>query len=86
MSGSLTLSVVVAVPGQVGAVGAEGGLGIERELAVVEVGEFEVGAAGEDGFGDVGLGHADAEVVIDGPEAGVEEIVGAPHDNGVRPY
>jgi hypothetical protein len=28
----------------------------------------------------------DAEVVIGGPEAGVEEIVGAPHDNGVRPY
>jgi len=37
----------------------------------VEVGEFEVRAAGEDRFGDVGLGYLDAEVVIDGPEAGV---------------
>ncbi len=33
-------------------------------------------ATGEDGFGDVGIGHADAEVVIDGPEPGVEEIMG----------
>ena len=61
-------------------------MGREGERAVVEVGEFEVRAAGEDGFGDVGKGHADAEVVIDGPEAGVEEIVGTPNDNGVRPY
>jgi hypothetical protein len=45
--------VVVAVPGEVGGVGAEGGLGIERERAAVEVGEFEVGATGKDGFGDV---------------------------------
>ena len=41
----------------------------------VEVGEFEVGAAGEDGFDEVGLGHADAEVVVDGPEAGIKEVV-----------
>jgi hypothetical protein len=33
-------------------------------------------AAGEDGLGDVGMGHANTEVVIDGPEAGVEEIMG----------
>jgi len=46
-------------------------LGCEGERAVVEVGEFEVRAAGEDRFCDVGLGYLDAEVVIDGPEAGV---------------
>jgi len=67
--------MVVAVPGEVGAVGAEDGLGREGEGAVVEVGEFEVAAAGEDGFGDIGLGDLDAEVVVDGPEACVEEIV-----------
>ena len=42
----------------------------------MEVGEFEVVAAGEDGFDEVGLGDADAEVVVDGPESGVEEVVG----------
>jgi hypothetical protein len=42
----------------------------------VELGEFEVRAAGENGLGDVGLGHANTEVVIDGPETGVEEIMG----------
>ena len=57
-------------------VGTERGLGREGERAAVKVREFEVRAAGEDRFGDVGLGHADAEVVIDGPEAGVEEIMG----------
>jgi len=76
----------VAVPGEVGGVGAEGGLGREEERAAVEVGEFEVGAAGEDGFGDVGLGDLDAQVVVDGPEAGVEEIVGGRINNGVRPH
>ena len=86
MSGSLTLSVMVAVPGEADGVGAEGGLGIERERAAVEVGEFEVGAAGEDGFGDVGLGDLDAQVVVDGPEACVEEIVGCRIINGVRPH
>ncbi len=65
-----------AVPGEVGRIRAQGGLRREGERATVKVGEFEVRAAGEDGFGDVGLGHADAEVVIDGPEAGVEEVVG----------
>ncbi len=69
-----------------GGVGAESGLRREGERTSVEIREFEMRAAGEDGLGDVGLGHADAEVVIDGPEAGVEEIVGAPHDNGVRPH
>ena len=59
-----------------GGVGAEGGLGCEGEGAAVEVSEFEVGSAGEDGFGDVGLGDLDAQVVVDGPEACVEEIVG----------
>ncbi len=57
-------------------VGAESGLRREGKMAAVEVGELEVTAAGKDRLGDVGLGHADAEVVIDGPEAGVEEIMG----------
>ena len=57
-------------------VGAESGLGCEGERAAVEIDEFEVRASGEDGLGDTGLGHADAKVVIDGPEAGVEEIMG----------
>jgi hypothetical protein len=83
MSGSLTLLVMVAVPGEVGGVGAEGGLGCEGEMSAVEVGEFEVGAAGEDGFGDVGFGDLDAQIVVDGPEAGVEEIVGGRINNGV---
>lgn len=60
LGSSLTLSVMVAVPGEMGRVGAEGGLGIERERAAVEVGEFEVGSAGEDGFGDIGFGDLDA--------------------------
>ncbi len=47
----------------------------EGERAAVEVGEFEVRTAGEDGFGDVGLGEADAQVVVDGPEDGVAEAV-----------
>ena len=51
------------VPGEVGGVGAEAGLGGEGEAAAVEVGELEVGSAGEDGFGDVGLGDADAQVI-----------------------
>ena len=63
------------VPGEVGGIGAEGGLGGEGEPAAVEVGELEVRAAGEDRFGDVGLGDADAQVVVDGPEAGVKEVV-----------
>ena len=42
----------------------------------MEVGEFEVGAAGEDGFDEVGLGDANAEVVVDGPESSIEEGVG----------
>ena len=74
------------MPGEVGGVGAEGGLGIERERVAVEVAEFEVGAAGEDGFGDVGLGDLDAQIVVDGPESCVEEIVGGRINNGVRPY
>ena len=80
---SLSLSVVVAVPGEVGGVGAEGGLGCEGELSAVEIGEFEVEAAGEDRFGDVGLGYLDAQIVVDGPEACVEEIVGCRIINGV---
>ncbi len=65
-----------AVPGEVGGVGTESGLGREGERVAVKVGEFEVRAAWKDRFGDVGLGHVDAEVVINGPEAGVEEIMG----------
>ena len=75
--------MVVAVPGEVGGVGAEGGLGCEGERAAVEVGEFEVGATGEDGFGDIGLGDLDAQVVVDGPEASIEEIVDGRINNGV---
>ena len=56
-------------------VGAEGRTGCEGERAAVEVGEFEVRAAGEDGFGDVGLNDLDAQIVVDGPEPSVEEIV-----------
>ena len=52
------------MPGEVGWVGAQGGLGREGKRAAVEVGEFEVGAAGEDRFGDVGLGDLDAQVVV----------------------
>ena len=83
LGSSLTLSVVVAVPGEVGGIGAEGSLGREGKRAAVEIGEFEVGAAGEDGFGDVGFGDLDAEVVVDGPEAYVEEIVGGRINNWV---
>jgi len=64
------------VPGEVGGGGAKSGLGCEGEWAVVEVGELEMGAALEDRFGDVGLRDLDAEVVIDGPETGIEEIMG----------
>ena len=65
-----------AVPGEVGGVGAKGGLGAEGEAPAVEVGELEVATPGQDGFDEVGLGDADAEVVVDGPEAGIEEVVG----------
>ena len=41
----------------------------------MEVGALEVAAPGEDGLGDVRLGDADAEVVVDGPEACVEQVV-----------
>ena len=51
----------------------------------MEVGEFEVGAAGEDGFGDIGLGDLDAQIVVDGPESCVEEIVSGRVGDGVRP-
>ena len=64
------------MPGEVGGVGAEGGLGAEGEAAAVEVGELEVATPGQDGFDEVGLRDADAEVVVDSPEAGVEEVVG----------
>ena len=86
LGSSLTLSVVAAVPGEVGGVGAEGRLGREGKRAAVEVGELEVGAAGEDGFGDVGFGDLDAQVLVDGPETGIEEIVGGRINNRVRPH
>jgi hypothetical protein len=44
------------MPGEVGGVGAEGGLGGKGEPPAVEVGELEVATAGENGFGDVGPG------------------------------
>jgi len=78
------------MPGEVGEVGAEDCLGRKREWAVVEVGEFEVAAAWEDGFGDVGLSDLDAEVVVDGPEAWVAMFVrvrdGSSSENRVRPH
>ena len=43
----------------------------------MEVGELEVATPGQDRFDEVGLGDADAEVVVDGPEAGIEEVAGA---------
>ena len=64
------------MPGKMDRIGTERGLGREGERAAVKVREFEVRPPGEDGFGDVGLGHADVEVVIDGPETDVKEIVG----------
>ncbi len=64
------------MPGEVSRVGAERGLGCEGERAAVEIGELEVRAAGENGLGVVGLGHTDAEIVINGPEAGGAEIIG----------
>ena len=51
-------------------------MGREGKRAAVEVGEFEMGAAGEDRFGDVGFGDLDAQIVVYGPEACIEEIVG----------
>ena len=60
-------------------------MGCERERVAVQVGELEVGAAGEDGFGDVGLDDLDAQIVVDGPEASIEEIVGGRNDNGSDP-
>ena len=73
------------VPGEVGGVGAEGGFGGEGEPAAVEVGELEVGSAGEDGFGDVGLSNLDVQIVVDGPESCIEEAMGGRVGNGVRP-
>ena len=55
------------MPGEVGGIGAEGGLRREGERAAVEVGELEVATPGQDGFDEVGLGDADAEVVVGGP-------------------
>ena len=50
------------------------GSGREGERAAVEVGEFEVGAAGEGGFRDVGLGYLDAQVVVDGIAPGSRPV------------
>ena len=50
-------------------------MGREGEAAAVEVGELEVATPGQDGFDEVGLGDADAEFVVDGPEACVEQVV-----------
>jgi hypothetical protein len=58
-------------------------LGREGEPPAVEVGELEVRSARVDGFDEVGLGDADTQVVVDGPEAGVEEVVRGRGDNGV---
>lgn len=73
------------MPSEMGRVRAEGGLGIEGERAFVEIGEFEVGSAGQDRFRDVGFSDLDAQIVVDDPMASVEEIVGGRDDNGVRP-
>jgi hypothetical protein len=86
MSGSLTLLVVVAVPGEVGGVGTESSLGREGELAAVEVGEFEMGATGEDGFGDVGLATWMRRLssMVQRPASKRSWAVGV--NNGVRPH
>jgi len=59
------------MPTQVNRVRAERSFRRKEEQAAVEVGEFEVRAAWEDGFGDVGLRDLDAQVIIDVPEAGI---------------
>ena len=51
---------MLSVPGEVDRVGAKGGLGSEGERTSVEIGELEMGASGEDGFGDFGLGDLNA--------------------------
>ena len=43
-------------------------------MAEVEIGDIEAAPEREDGFGDVRVGDLDAEVVVDGPESGVEEV------------
>ena len=52
------------MPHQARGGGAEGA---EGEAAALEVGELKVRSAWEDGFDEVGLGDADAEVVVGGP-------------------
>lgn len=59
-----------------GGIRAEGGLGREGQRAAVEVGEFEVRSAGQDGFGDVEFGHADPKILVDGRETNVVQIKG----------
>ena len=44
---------LASVPGEMVGIRSESGLGGEGERPSVEVGEFEVGAARNDGFGDV---------------------------------
>ena len=74
------------MPGEAGGIGAEGRLGAEGEAAAVEVAELEVTAAGQDGFDEIGLGQADTEAFVDGPNAGIEEVmevgVSPAHDQG----
>ena len=72
------------MPSEVGGVGAEGSLGREGERAAVEVGEFEVGAAGEGGFRDVGLGYLDAQVVVDGIAPGSRPVHRASEPPGLK--
>ena len=50
-------------------------MGREGKRAAVKVGKPEVTAAGQDGFGDVGHCNLDAQIVVDGPEACIKEIV-----------
>lgn len=64
-----------AVPGEVLGVGAEVGAGVEAEALAVAIGEAVVVAAGQDAFGEFGLGDLDAEVVSDGPESGIKVLV-----------
>ena len=56
------------MPGELAWLWAQCCLWSDGELAVVEIGEREVAAAGEDGFGDVGFGDLDAPVVVEGRE------------------
>lgn len=43
-------------------------------MAEVEIGDIEAAPEREDGFRDVRVGEAFAQVIVDGQESGVEEV------------